>query len=149
MPTDYTRTVIESKNKTNVIVSLSVASSWRVNMSTVCFCPQEEEEMSAVLVLMFLFAVSGDSLGAVTDCSGSTMETNSAVRLLSSVVDTQRAEQSRREHLEALFNRWAPGSETGGAGPAAGLLVSSWSHRSSVCVLAAQVAAGLTYMRHV
>uniref|UniRef100_A0A3B4GG09 Zinc transporter ZIP6 n=1 Tax=Pundamilia nyererei TaxID=303518 RepID=A0A3B4GG09_9CICH len=63
-------------------------------MSTVCFCPQEEEEMSAVLVLMFLFAVSSDSLGAVTDCSGSTMETNS------------RAEQSRREHLEALFNRY-------------------------------------------
>lgn len=61
--------------------------------------------MSAVLVLMFLFAVSSDSLGAVTDCSGSTMETNSAVRLLSSVVDAQRAEQSRREHLEALFNR--------------------------------------------
>lgn len=60
--------------------------------------------MSAVLVL-FLFAVSGDSLGAVTDCSGSTMETNSAVRLLSSVVDAQTAEQSRREHLEALFNR--------------------------------------------
>lgn len=61
--------------------------------------------MSAVLVLMFLFAVSGDSLGAVTDCSGSTMETNGAVRLLSSIVDAQRAEQSRREHLEALFNR--------------------------------------------
>ncbi|CAI5676778.1 zinc transporter ZIP6 [Oreochromis niloticus] len=62
--------------------------------------------MSAVLVLMFLFTLSGDSLGAVTDCSGSTMETNSAVRLLSSVVDAQRAEQSRREHLEALFNRY-------------------------------------------
>ncbi|XP_063318317.1 zinc transporter ZIP6 [Pelmatolapia mariae] len=62
--------------------------------------------MSAVLVLMFLIAVSGDSLGAVTDCSESTMETNSAVRLLSSVVDAQRAEQSRREHLEALFNRY-------------------------------------------
>lgn len=109
MPTDYTRTVIESKNKTNVIVSLSVLPL--LDMST--YLPsvfvhrkkRREEEMSAVLVLMFLFSVSGDSLGAVTDCSGSSMETNSAVRLLSSVVDAQRAEQSRREHLEALFNR--------------------------------------------
>lgn len=109
MPTDYTRTVIESKNKTNVIVSLSVLPL--LDVST--YLPsvfvhrkkRREEEMSAVLVLMFLFAVSGDSLGAVTDCSGSSMETNSAVRLLSSVVDAQRAEQSRREHLEALFNR--------------------------------------------
>ncbi|XP_030607767.1 zinc transporter ZIP6 isoform X3 [Archocentrus centrarchus] len=65
-----------------------------------------EEMSAAVVALMFLFAVSDGSFGAGTDCSPSTMEANSAARLLSSVIDAQRAEQSRRQHLEALFNRY-------------------------------------------
>lgn len=65
-----------------------------------------EEMSAAVVALMFLFAVSDGSFGAGTDCSSSTMEANSAARLLSSVIDAQRAEQSRRQHLEALFNRY-------------------------------------------
>uniref|UniRef100_UPI0037E99236 zinc transporter ZIP6 n=1 Tax=Semicossyphus pulcher TaxID=241346 RepID=UPI0037E99236 len=67
-----------------------------------------EETSRAVMAVMFLLALSlcSGSGSAVTDCSPSTTETHSAVRLLSGVVDSQRAEQSQRQHLEALFNRY-------------------------------------------
>lgn len=60
------------------------------------------------MAVMFLLAVSfsGGDGSAGSDCSPSTTETNSAVRLLSAVLDPQRAEQSQRQHLEALFNRY-------------------------------------------
>ncbi|XP_042354391.1 zinc transporter ZIP6 [Plectropomus leopardus] len=61
-----------------------------------------------MLMLMFLLAesLSGGDGSAGTDCSLSGTETNGAARLLSAVVDAQAAEQSRRQHLEALFNRY-------------------------------------------
>lgn len=67
----------------------------------------EEEKSRGILVVMFLFAVSFPDCGglASSDCSPSTTETNGEVRLMSGVVDKQRAEQSQRQHLEALFNR--------------------------------------------
>ncbi|XP_049930441.1 zinc transporter ZIP6 [Epinephelus moara] len=61
--------------------------------------------MMLTLMLIFLLAESLSSGDGSTslDCSPSTTETN---RLLSAVVDSQRAEQSQRQHLEALFNRY-------------------------------------------
>ncbi len=69
-----------------------------------------EQKSRAILAVMFLFTVSlstGD-VAAGSDCSPSTTEANNAVRLMSAVVDSQGAERSQRQHLEALFNRWAP-----------------------------------------
>ncbi|XP_037538386.1 zinc transporter ZIP6 [Nematolebias whitei] len=63
-----------------------------------------EAMAAAVLVVAFLLAV-GDVSGGL-DCSPSAVEATSGRRSLSAVVDTQRAEQSRRQHLEALFNRY-------------------------------------------
>uniref|UniRef100_A0A8C9ZSY4 Zinc transporter ZIP6 n=1 Tax=Sander lucioperca TaxID=283035 RepID=A0A8C9ZSY4_SANLU len=60
------------------------------------------------MLLLLLLAASlsrGDGT-AGSDCGPVTTETNSAARLLSAVVDPQRAEQSQRQHLEALFNRY-------------------------------------------
>lgn len=67
----------------------------------------DEEKSGAFLAVMFLLAVSlsGGDGSAGSDCGPSTTETSSAARLLSAVVDSQRAEQSQRQHLEALFNR--------------------------------------------
>ncbi|XP_037643340.1 zinc transporter ZIP6 isoform X2 [Sebastes umbrosus] len=61
-----------------------------------------------MLVLMLLVGVSlsGGDGSAGSDCSPPATETSGAVRLLSAVVDSHRAELSRREHLEALFNRY-------------------------------------------
>ncbi|XP_044223996.1 zinc transporter ZIP6 isoform X2 [Thunnus albacares] len=74
-----------------------------------------EAKSRAVRVMMFLLAVSlsgGDGLTG-PDCSSSSSsssssaaETNGAACLLTAVVDTHRAEQSQRQHLEALFNRY-------------------------------------------
>lgn len=58
---------------------------------------------AAVLAVVLLFAVSGVSGGL--DCSPSTAEANGGRRVLSAVVDAQSAEQSQRQHLEALFDR--------------------------------------------
>lgn len=74
----------------------------------------EEKKSRHIAVVMFLLAVSLSSGGGSTgsDCSTTTAETNRAKRLLSAVVDTQRAKESQKQHLEALFNRWAPHSLT-------------------------------------
>lgn len=68
---------------------------------------EEKKKSRAVLAVMFLLAVSlpGGGVSAGSDCSSSAAETNGAVRLLSAVVDSQKAERSQRQHLEALFNR--------------------------------------------
>lgn len=67
----------------------------------------EEKKSRHIAVVMFLLAVSLSSGGGSTgsDCSTTTAETNRAKRLLSAVVDTQRAKESQKQHLEALFNR--------------------------------------------
>ncbi|XP_054452369.1 zinc transporter ZIP6 [Anoplopoma fimbria] len=57
-----------------------------------------------MLTLILLLAVSLP--GGGSNGSPPTTETPSAVRLLSAVVDSQRAEQSQRQHLETLFNRY-------------------------------------------
>lgn len=68
---------------------------------------EKKKKSRAVLAVMFLLAVSlpGGGVSAGSDCSPSAAETNGAVRLLSAVVDSQKAERSQRQHLEALFNR--------------------------------------------
>lgn len=68
----------------------------------------DEGTSRAVMAVMFLLAVNlscGDGLTG-SGCSTSTTETHGTVRLLSAVVDSQRAEQSQRQHLEALFSRY-------------------------------------------
>ena len=74
----------------------------------------DEKKSRHIAVVMFLLAVSLSGGGGSTgsDCSTTTAETNSAERLLSAVVDSQRAKESQRQHLEALFHRWAPHSLT-------------------------------------
>ncbi|XP_023253997.1 zinc transporter ZIP6-like [Seriola lalandi dorsalis] len=68
---------------------------------------KEEKSRAALAVIVLLAAsLSGGVFSASSDCSPSATETNSPVRLLSAVVDAQRAEQSQRRHLEALFNRY-------------------------------------------
>lgn len=71
-----------------------------------------EKKSGAFVAVMLLLTVSfpGGGVSAGPDCSPvSSAETNVAVRLLSAVVDSQKAERSQRRHLEALFNRWGPG----------------------------------------
>ncbi|XP_078121235.1 zinc transporter ZIP6 isoform X2 [Sander vitreus] len=63
-------------------------------------------EMMLMLLLLLAASLSGGGGSAGSDCGPVTTETNSAARLLSAVVDPQRAEQSQRQHLEALFNRY-------------------------------------------
>ncbi|XP_047224729.1 zinc transporter ZIP6-like [Girardinichthys multiradiatus] len=63
-----------------------------------------EQMSAAILAVMLLFTASG--VLAASDCSPSTTEAPGGSRFLSAVVDSQRAEQSRREHLEALFHRY-------------------------------------------
>ncbi|XP_028283175.1 zinc transporter ZIP6 isoform X2 [Parambassis ranga] len=64
----------------------------------------EEAMRAAALALMLLFVVSAGS--ASSDCGPSTTEASGDARVLSAVVDAQRAERSQRQHLEALFNRY-------------------------------------------
>ncbi|XP_075954541.1 zinc transporter ZIP6 isoform X3 [Anarhichas minor] len=61
-----------------------------------------------MLALMLLVAASLSGGGGTSgsDCGQFTTQSNGAVRSLSAVVDSQRAEQSQRKHLEALFNRY-------------------------------------------
>ncbi|XP_028987134.1 zinc transporter ZIP6 [Betta splendens] len=68
----------------------------------------EEDNSRVALMAMFLLAVSFPDFGGSTspDCSPSTTEAGSRVQFLSGVVNKQRAEQSQRQHLEALFNRY-------------------------------------------
>ncbi|XP_073347143.1 zinc transporter ZIP6 [Pagrus major] len=68
----------------------------------------DEKRSRPIAVVMFLLAVSLSGGGGSTgsDCSTTTAETNGAVRFLSAVVDAQRAKESQRQHLEALFNRY-------------------------------------------
>ncbi|KAM8728157.1 zinc transporter ZIP6 isoform 1-T2 [Acanthopagrus schlegelii] len=68
----------------------------------------DEKKKRHVAVVMFLLATSLSGGGGSTssDCSTTTAETNSAVRSLSAVVDSQIAKESQRQHLEALFNRY-------------------------------------------
>ncbi|XP_041658384.1 zinc transporter ZIP6 [Cheilinus undulatus] len=65
----------------------------------------DEETSRAVMALMFLLVMTWSG-SAGLECTTSTTETHSAGRLLSAVVDSQRAEQSQRQHLESLFNRY-------------------------------------------
>lgn len=67
----------------------------------------DERKSRAVAAVMFLLAVSLSGGGGTSgsDCGPSNVDTNGAARLPSAVVDSQRAEQSQRQHLEALFNR--------------------------------------------
>lgn len=69
----------------------------------------EKSRVMMMMMMMFLLAVSFPSCGGGTtgvDCSPSaTTETSGAARLLTAVVDSQRAERTHRQHLEALFNR--------------------------------------------
>ncbi|XP_072219488.1 zinc transporter ZIP6 [Leuresthes tenuis] len=64
----------------------------------------KKEMSAAVLAVMFLVAVSG--VWAGSDCSPAPTEASGGARLLSAVVDRQTAEQSQRQHLEALFHRY-------------------------------------------
>ncbi|KAM6989830.1 zinc transporter ZIP6 [Tautogolabrus adspersus] len=68
----------------------------------------DEERSRAVMAVMLLLVLtwSGGDGSAGLDCSTSTTETHGAVLLLPAMVDSQRAEQSQRQHLEALFNRY-------------------------------------------
>lgn len=67
----------------------------------------EEDNRSVALVVMFLFAVGFPDRGgsASSGCSPSTTDVGNRVQFLSGVINKQRAEQSQRQHLEALFNR--------------------------------------------
>ncbi|XP_047187930.1 zinc transporter ZIP6 isoform X2 [Scophthalmus maximus] len=67
-----------------------------------------EEKSGAALAVILLLAASLSSgdFSAASDCSPSATGTSGLVRLASAVVDVQRAEQSQKRHLEALFNRY-------------------------------------------
>ncbi|XP_074544327.1 zinc transporter ZIP6 [Halichoeres trimaculatus] len=68
----------------------------------------DEERSLAVMAVMFLLAVNlsgGDGLTG-SGCSMPVTETRGSVRLPSAVVDSQRAQLSQKQHLEALFSRY-------------------------------------------
>lgn len=99
-----------------LFITLELCLWLKANMKTFtdrlfseCLCGQmtEEEKSRAVLLTMFLLAVSlpGGSVAASSDCSSPAAEANGAAPLRSAVVDLQKAERSQRRHLEALFNR--------------------------------------------
>ncbi|XP_062260585.1 zinc transporter ZIP6 isoform X1 [Platichthys flesus] len=85
---------------------------WRLYPSvTILVLPPQamaEEKTRAALAVMLLLALSlsGADLSAGSDCSQSPTEVNARVGVVSAVVDRQRAEQSQRRHLEALFSRY-------------------------------------------
>lgn len=58
-----------------------------------------------MLTLLLLVAVALSGGGGTSSSDAGLLETDPAVRSLSSVMDSQLAEQSQRKHLEALFNR--------------------------------------------
>lgn len=66
-----------------------------------------EEKSPPILFVMFLLLVSFPSGGGLSssECSPSATDTKSGVQFLSGIIDKQKAEQSQRQHLEALFNR--------------------------------------------
>lgn len=66
---------------------------------------EEKKKSGGVLAVMFLFSVTWTVESGSTDCSLLAADSNGGVRLLSAVVDSQKAELSQRQHLEALFNR--------------------------------------------
>ncbi|XP_043991140.1 zinc transporter ZIP6 isoform X2 [Gambusia affinis] len=59
---------------------------------------------AAILAATLCFAAS--CVWAAADCSPSPTEASGGARLLTAVVDAQRAERARRQHLEALFHRY-------------------------------------------
>lgn len=59
----------------------------------------------AVVFLLVVSLSGGDGLTG-SGCSSSTAEGHGTVRLLSAVVDSQRAQQSQRQHLEVIFSRY-------------------------------------------
>lgn len=78
-----------------------VIQTWR-------FVPAEmltDQMAAAILAATLCFAAS--CVWAAADCSPSPTEASGGARLLTAVVDAQRAELARRQHLEALFHRWA------------------------------------------
>ncbi|XP_068582311.1 zinc transporter ZIP6 isoform X2 [Cebidichthys violaceus] len=62
--------------------------------------------MMLTLMLLVVVSLSGGGGTSGSDRGPSATQTAGAARLLSAVVDSQRAEQSQRRHLEALFNRY-------------------------------------------
>uniref|UniRef100_A0A087XYE8 Zinc transporter ZIP6 n=1 Tax=Poecilia formosa TaxID=48698 RepID=A0A087XYE8_POEFO len=59
---------------------------------------------AAILAATLCFAAS--CVWVAADCSPSPTEASGGARLLTAVVDAQRAERARRQHLEALFHRY-------------------------------------------
>ncbi|KAM4556132.1 zinc transporter ZIP6 isoform 1-T4 [Fundulus diaphanus] len=63
------------------------------------------ERMRAAILAVALFLMAS-CVWAASDCTPSTTEASGGSWLLTAVVDPQRAEQSKRQHLEALFHRY-------------------------------------------
>ncbi|XP_008432978.1 zinc transporter ZIP6 [Poecilia reticulata] len=63
-----------------------------------------DQMAAAILAATLCFAAS--CVWAAADCSPSPTEASGGARLLTAVVDAQRAERARRQHLEALFHRY-------------------------------------------
>lgn len=66
---------------------------------------KKKEKSGGVLAVMFLLTLTWTVESGSSDCSSPAADSNGGVRLLSAVVDSQKAELSQRQHLEALFNR--------------------------------------------
>ncbi|KAG7526806.1 hypothetical protein JOB18_045407 [Solea senegalensis] len=64
---------------------------------------RDEKSRGAVAVVLLIVSMLGCGSSSESDRGTSTPE---VTRLVSAVVDPQRAEQSQRRHLEALFNRY-------------------------------------------
>uniref|UniRef100_A0A3B3U2G2 Zinc transporter ZIP6 n=1 Tax=Poecilia latipinna TaxID=48699 RepID=A0A3B3U2G2_9TELE len=63
-----------------------------------------DQMTAAILAATLCFAAS--CVWVAADCSPSPTEASGGARLLTAVVDAQRAERARRQHLEALFHRY-------------------------------------------
>ncbi|XP_027875996.1 zinc transporter ZIP6 isoform X2 [Xiphophorus couchianus] len=63
-----------------------------------------DQMAAAILAATLCFAAS--CVWAAADCSPSPTEASGGAQLLTAVVDAQRAELARRQHLEALFHRY-------------------------------------------
>lgn len=58
-----------------------------------------------ILPVMFLLAMTSLVEAGPSDCSTSAADAGGSVPSLSAVLDSQKAELSQRQHLEALFHR--------------------------------------------
>ncbi|XP_032420339.1 zinc transporter ZIP6 isoform X2 [Xiphophorus hellerii] len=64
------------------------------------------DQMAAAILAATLCFAASCVWAAAADCSPSPTEASGGARLLTAVVDAQRAELARRQHLEALFHRY-------------------------------------------